>query len=202
MIIVLFIRIALIVFFYFSLSFLPLHHRASIICTLKNHPPSPFPTPSSHHHIPFLFTFPWVVLAHTACSRALLSFSLFTLNRKHLTQAGWFNSIADLAKRRFASFVKVNLASTSEKRPKDKHLQNQMLQQQQQQQLHQQYPFTSGNGSVMSSMNNFNHTSTNPFVGPPSGIPSAIPPSAAAHVLGNDRRHRSPDPPPRFVLSS
>lgn len=115
---------------------------------------------------------------------------------------GWFNSIADLAKRRFASFVKVNLASsTGEKRPKDKYLQNQMHPQQSQQQhhhlQHQQYPFTGGNGSVVAPMNNFT-ASTNPFVGPSSGIPSAIPPSAAAHVLGNDRRHRSPDPPPRY----
>ncbi|EAT45352.1 AAEL003359-PA, partial [Aedes aegypti] len=110
--------------------------------------------------------------------------------------AGWFNSIADLAKRRFASFVKVNLASsTGEKRPKDKHLQNHMLQMQQHQPP--QYPFTGGNGSLVAPMNNY-PASTNPFVGPSSGIPSAIPPSAAAHVLGNDRRHRSPDPPPRY----
>ncbi|XP_062558094.1 dual specificity mitogen-activated protein kinase kinase hemipterous-like isoform X4 [Armigeres subalbatus] len=110
--------------------------------------------------------------------------------------AGWFNSIADLAKRRFASFVKVNLSSSSgEKRPKEKHPHHQMLQPQ------QQYPFTGGNSSVVAPMSNFT-ASTNPFVGPSSGIPSAIPPSAAAHVLGNDRRHRSPDPPPSFTSAS
>lgn len=111
---------------------------------------------------------------------------------------GWFTSIADLAKRRFASFVKLNLATTGEKRPKDKHLQNQMLQQQQQQ-FHNQssFPFGSGNGSTVVPVN---HYGSNPFgvAGSSTGIPSAIPPSAAAHVLGNDRRHRSPDPPPRF----
>ncbi|KAL1376240.1 hypothetical protein pipiens_004462 [Culex pipiens pipiens] len=114
---------------------------------------------------------------------------------------GWFTSIADLAKRRFASFVKLNLATTGEKRPKDKHLQNQLLQQQQQQQqmYHQQpsFPFGSGNGATVAPVN---HYGSNPFgvAGSSTGIPSAIPPSAAAHVLGNDRRHRSPDPPPRF----
>ncbi|KAL9697511.1 hypothetical protein quinque_000952 [Culex quinquefasciatus] len=113
---------------------------------------------------------------------------------------GWFTSIADLAKRRFASFVKLNLATTGEKRSKDKHLQNQLLQQQQQQQMyHQQpsFPFGSGNGATVAPVN---HYGSNPFgvAGSSTGIPSAIPPSAAAHVLGNDRRHRSPDPPPRF----
>ncbi|XP_038116435.1 dual specificity mitogen-activated protein kinase kinase hemipterous isoform X1 [Culex quinquefasciatus] len=112
---------------------------------------------------------------------------------------GWFTSIADLAKRRFASFVKLNLATTGEKRPKDKHLQNQLLQQQQQQMYHQQpsFPFGSGNGATVAPVN---HYGSNPFgvAGSSTGIPSAIPPSAAAHVLGNDRRHRSPDPPPRF----
>lgn len=107
----------------------------------------------------------------------------------------------DLAKRRFASFVKLNLATTGEKRPKDKHLQNQLLQQQQQQQqqFHHQpsFPFGSGNGATVAPVN---HYGSNPFgvAGSSTGIPSAIPPSAAAHVLGNDRRHRSPDPPPRF----
>lgn len=118
---------------------------------------------------------------------------------------GWFTSIADLARRRFASFVKLNLATTGEKRPKDKHLQNQLLQQQQQQQQqnqfqHPSYPttFIGGNGATVAPVNHYG-TSSNPFGGAgSSGIPSAIPPSAAAHVLGNDRRHRSPDPPPRF----
>lgn len=116
---------------------------------------------------------------------------------------GWFTSIADLAKRRFASFVKLNLATTGEKRPKDKHLQNQLLQQQQQQLnqfQHPSYPTTyvGGNGATVAPVNHYG-SSSNPFGGAgSSGIPSAIPPSAAAHVLGNDRRHRSPDPPPRF----
>ncbi|XP_058823837.1 dual specificity mitogen-activated protein kinase kinase hemipterous-like [Topomyia yanbarensis] len=112
---------------------------------------------------------------------------------------GWFNSIADLAKRRFASFVKLNLAATGEKRPKDKHLQHHLLQQQQQQQQlqhQQQYPF--GNGATVAPMNNFNASSTNPFAASVSGIPSGIPPSAALHMLSSDRRHRSPDPPPRY----
>lgn len=115
---------------------------------------------------------------------------------------GWFTSIADLAKRRFASFVKLNLATTGEKRPKDKHLQNQLLQQQQQNQFqHPSYPTTyvGGNGATVAPVNHYGTTAGNPFGGAgSSGIPSAIPPSAAAHVLGNDRRHRSPDPPPRF----
>lgn len=104
----------------------------------------------------------------------------------------------DLAKRRFASFAKVNLSTstTGEKRPKDKHLQNHMLQTQQHQHA-QQYPFTGGNGSLVAPMNPY-PASTNPFIGPSGGVPSAIPPSAAAHMLGNDRRHRSPDPPPRY----
>ncbi|XP_055549318.1 dual specificity mitogen-activated protein kinase kinase hemipterous-like isoform X2 [Wyeomyia smithii] len=109
---------------------------------------------------------------------------------------GWFNSITDLAKRRFASFVKLNLASSGEKRPKGKHLQNQLLQQQQLQQ--QQYLFTASNGTTMAPMNNFSASSSNPFGSSSSGIPSAIPPTAAVHMLSSDRRHRSPDPPPRF----
>lgn len=100
---------------------------------------------------------------------------------------GWFTSIADL-KRRFASYVKVNLAS-GEKRPKDKH------QHQQQQQFPTFGTTVGGNGATVAPMNHYG----SPFGGASSsGIPSAIPPSAAAHVLGNDRRHRSPDPPPRF----
>ncbi|XP_055608033.1 dual specificity mitogen-activated protein kinase kinase hemipterous-like isoform X2 [Uranotaenia lowii] len=108
----------------------------------------------------------------------------------------------DLAKRRFASFVKLNLSTTGEKRPKDKHLKNQLLQQQQhhqQQQQHHQFGY-SGSGASVAPIAGYN-PSTNPFVGPSyagTGIPSSIPPSAAVHVMGNDRRHRSPDPPPRF----
>ncbi|XP_055632258.1 dual specificity mitogen-activated protein kinase kinase hemipterous-like [Toxorhynchites rutilus septentrionalis] len=109
---------------------------------------------------------------------------------------GWFNSITDLAKRRFASFVKLNLATSGEKRPKDKQLQNQLLQQHQQ----QHHPYGGGNGTIVTSTNNFNTSSSHFAAGTsgtmPSGIPSAIPPSA--HVLYQDRRHRSPDPPPRY----
>lgn len=107
---------------------------------------------------------------------------------------GWFTSITDLAKRRFASFVKLNLATSGEpKRPKDKHLQNQLLQQQQQQLHHQQqmFPFGSGNGATVAPVNHYG-VSSNPFA---AGSSSGFPPS---HMLGNDRRHRSPDPPPRF----
>ncbi|XP_053692768.1 dual specificity mitogen-activated protein kinase kinase hemipterous-like [Sabethes cyaneus] len=109
--------------------------------------------------------------------------------------SGWFNSITDLAKRRFASFVKLNLASSGEKRPKGKHLQNTLLQQQQQ----QQHPFVASNGATVAPMNNFGASSSNPFAASSaSGIPSAIPPTVAVHMLSSDRRHRSPDPPPRF----
>lgn len=107
-------------------------------------------------------------------------------------EAGWFNSISDL-KRRVASFVKLNLTSSGEKRSKEKYLQAQFLQQQQQQQQ-SHFGFVSGNGP---SLNNFNG-SNNPFVTPAGPIPSTIPPSGVTHVLSNDRRHRSPDPPPRF----
>ncbi|XP_058446163.1 dual specificity mitogen-activated protein kinase kinase hemipterous-like [Malaya genurostris] len=107
--------------------------------------------------------------------------------------AGWFNSFTDLAKRQFASFVKLNLATSgNEKRPKDKHLQHHLLQHQQ-----QQFQHSYGNGATVAPMNNFNTSSTNPFV-PTASIPSAIPPSSAVHMLSSDRRHRSPDPPPRY----
>ncbi|XP_052868673.1 dual specificity mitogen-activated protein kinase kinase hemipterous-like [Anopheles cruzii] len=123
-------------------------------------------------------------------------------------ETGWFNSIADLAKRRFASFVKLNLSnngngggggagtggpsSSGDKRTlKEKHLF------QQQYTPYPQPAFESPASTVPSAIGG------GYVVQPPSAIPSTIGHTVpmGSHVLNSaaaDRRHRSPDPPPRF----
>lgn len=146
---------------------------------------------------------------------SLMSNGAGTDGLKEQQEQGWFNSIAGLAKRSFAS-IKLNLGNNNnngtsgtstlgDKRTlKEKHLLQQQLQQQQQ---HQPYPATHFDPSVAGS------TGPGAGVPPPYGSgmfvssmvqpPSAIPSHAGpiSHVLGSgtaDRRHRSPDPPPRL----
>ncbi|XP_053670807.1 dual specificity mitogen-activated protein kinase kinase hemipterous-like [Anopheles nili] len=131
-------------------------------------------------------------------------------------ETGWLNSFADIAKRKFASFVKLNLNNSGspgaggtttigDKRTlKEKHLQHQLQQQQQQQQhqFTQQNPFdpsTGPTGGLMYGTTSAYGAGPSPVTGmvqPPSAIP------AMTHVLSSssaaDRRHRSPDPPPRL----
>ncbi|XP_053661222.1 dual specificity mitogen-activated protein kinase kinase hemipterous-like [Anopheles marshallii] len=136
-------------------------------------------------------------------------------------ETGWFNSFADI-KRKFASFVKLNInnngtgtsgvgtggtTTIGDKRTlKEKHLQQQQQQQQQQHhlQLHQPQlygtnPFdmsaTAGSAGIIYGAGAFPGASATSVVQPPSAIPPM------AHVLNSpatDRRHRSPDPPPRL----
>jgi hypothetical protein len=136
-----------------------------------------------------------------------------------MLQIGWLNSLAGVVKRHLAPYLKSHLASGDNKE-KDK--QNSLLQQQQQQQLQQQQQQyqqqlqqqqqdnrrdyresrerekyggkSMGVGTV--AMQQFHPT--NPFAqgGPTAGVSLVQPP--AVHTLsGIDRRHRSPDPPPR-----
>uniref|UniRef100_A0AAG5D4P7 mitogen-activated protein kinase kinase n=2 Tax=Anopheles atroparvus TaxID=41427 RepID=A0AAG5D4P7_ANOAO len=133
-------------------------------------------------------------------------------------EQGWFNSIAGLAKRSFAS-IKLNLGNNNvttsssatiggdRRTLKEKHL----LQQQQQQQLQQHYqqnhfdPATTGSTTVLGSGvpppygSGGSPFASSMVVQPPSAIPSHAGPMS--YVLGSataDRRHRSPDPPPRL----
>lgn len=85
---------------------------------------------------------------------------------------GWFNSIAGVVKRRFASYVKLHLSAGERETTKDM-------------------------SDVRLHENTRPGTSTNPFIKQSSiQQPSLIHPPSP-HLL-SDRRHRSPDPPPRF----
>uniref|UniRef100_A0A1B0CBF3 Uncharacterized protein n=1 Tax=Lutzomyia longipalpis TaxID=7200 RepID=A0A1B0CBF3_LUTLO len=99
-----------------------------------------------------------------------------------LMRLGWFNSIAGVVKRRFASYMKLHLASGER-----------------------------GGGGGDRGRHNVNstpstthstptHTSTNPFLMQDQRAPPAVPiQPPSPHILsGVDRRHRSPDPPPRY----
>ncbi|GAB0092978.1 dual specificity mitogen-activated protein kinase kinase hemipterous [Sergentomyia squamirostris] len=87
---------------------------------------------------------------------------------------GWFNSIAGVVKRRFASYMKLHLAS-GDRGEKER-------------------------GRISSNPSTVHSTpthSTNPFLVQERAPLPMQPPSP--HVLGGvDRRHRSPDPPPRY----
>lgn len=133
-------------------------------------------------------------------------------------ETGWFNSFADI-KRKFASFVKLNISNNGtgangagtggtttigDKRTlKEKHLQQQQQQHQHQLQLHQQQHYGSNPFDIPAAAGSAGMYGAGVFPGASATSvvqpPSAIPPMA--HVLSSpatDRRHRSPDPPPRL----
>lgn len=100
---------------------------------------------------------------------------------------GWFNSIAGVVKRRFASYVKLHL------NPSDKEKESRTLER------NRRDTTTNGdrlitnpflNGTVANSSAASNQTGT-------AGI---VCPSSPRLLSGIDRRHRSPDPPPRYVF--
>lgn len=93
---------------------------------------------------------------------------------------GWFNSFAGDVKRRFASYLKVNL--TEERR-----LRNEEFNCQKAQNAPQAF------------------APTNPFLDASDSYLVAAPPPAAEQAADKyklDRRHRSPDPPPRYNRQS
>lgn len=120
---------------------------------------------------------------------------------------GWFNSLAGVVKRRFASYVKLHLATgTGEDGPPSggrERLRNVDRNGVEVAKPH----FRSASANAAVSQYGFNHkVSSRPsengagLNGPDSsGVPTKIQ-APSPHVLGggNDRRHRSPDPPPRF----
>lgn len=90
-------------------------------------------------------------------------------------RSGWFNSIAGVVKRRFASYVKLNLTSGDKQQDKDPN---------------------GGATPDKRSSPNPTHYGTSASQLPVSSM--IYPPSP--HMLSNDRRqHRSPDPPPRLL---
>uniref|UniRef100_A0A182R1G8 mitogen-activated protein kinase kinase n=1 Tax=Anopheles funestus TaxID=62324 RepID=A0A182R1G8_ANOFN len=122
-------------------------------------------------------------------------------------------------KRKFASFVKLNISNNGtgangagtggtttigDKRTlKEKHLQQQQQQHQHQLQLHQQQHYGSNPFDIPAAAGSAGMYGAGVFPGASATSvvqpPSAIPPMA--HVLSSpatDRRHRSPDPPPRL----
>lgn len=134
-------------------------------------------------------------------------------------RTGWFSSLAGVVKRRFASYVKSHLASNdSHKGHRERngsqggeHIQFKYYQQEMEQQPYQQLPYR---------FEKFRSGQTVAPIPTPTGIStlgSASLPSSphygrmAAHAQndklnmiqssqltsGIDRRHRSPDPPPR-----
>ncbi|KAJ6636226.1 Dual specificity mitogen-activated protein kinase kinase hemipterous [Pseudolycoriella hygida] len=85
---------------------------------------------------------------------------------------GWFNSIAGVVKRRFASYVKLNLTSGDKKQEKDANSSSDKRS--------SQNPASYGTAG--------SQLPVSPMIYPQS-----------PHILNSDRRHhRSPDPPPRF----
>lgn len=92
---------------------------------------------------------------------------------------GWFNSFAGDVKRRFASYLKVNLSEERRLRNED------------------------FNNQSRPSAQTF--APTNPFLDATDSClvaPEEKPPPATADTFKLDRRHRSPDPPPRFNRQS
>lgn len=98
--------------------------------------------------------------------------SQITSMTNSFTKTGWFNSIAGVVKRRFASYVKLHLSAGERETIKDT------------------------NDLSRLNENTRPGTSTNPFLKQTIQQPSLIHPPSP-HLL-SDRRHRSPDPPPRF----
>lgn len=89
-------------------------------------------------------------------------------------RSGWFNSFAGVVKRRFASYVKLNLTSGDKQQEKDTSSSNDR----------RLSPNPNGYGTSGSQL------PVSSMIYPPS-----------PHILSNDRRHhRSPDPPPRFFF--
>lgn len=96
---------------------------------------------------------------------------------------GWFNSITGVVKRRIASYVKLHFA-TGEK-DKDKELRDRDRDRDRESKVK--------SGATVGPML---YNSTNPFA--QTTHPSMIQPPSAHVLSGIDRRHRSPDPPPRY----
>lgn len=109
---------------------------------------------------------------------------------------GWFNSLAGIVKRRFASYVKSHLATASgDTSKKDRDLYGHPMQ------PTSPYHFEKlRQGMPTSSLS----TPSSPHFGNRSQFDHYEKERMAAHsprVLNNvDRRHRSPDPPPRLVF--
>lgn len=82
---------------------------------------------------------------------------------------GWFNSLAGVVKRRFASYVKLHLANGSDNKEKERDR------------------LDSRGEKVSATL-------------PESHIPVSVMQPQRAHQLKKlDNRHRSPDPPPRYI---
>lgn len=100
-------------------------------------------------------------------------------------RSGWFNSIAGVVKRRFASYVKLHLAAGA---TSDSTNGKDSLQQHRERYDKQRTAAASsggGGGGDCATM--------------PSQLPLSKMQPPSPHVLsGIDRRHRSPDPPPRY----
>lgn len=116
-------------------------------------------------------------------------FSLFlrTLGDPSLIRSGWFNSLAGVVKRRFASYVKLHLATGSEassngSRERDRGADR----------FDKHYQVHHRSQSATSATAHMAAGSPHAQL----AMSKMAPPSP--HVLsGIDRRHRSPDPPPR-----
>lgn len=101
-----------------------------------------------------------------------IAFSLLSAVIHPCIRSGWFNSFAGVVKRRFASYVKLNLTSGDKQQDKDTSLNDK-----------RSSPIATGYGTSGSQL----------------PVSSMIYP-LSPHVLSIDRRHRSPDPPPRFLF--
>lgn len=89
---------------------------------------------------------------------------------------GWFNSFAGDVKKRFASYLKVNLSEERRIRTEE-------------------FSYQTNHQNPQPSF-----APTNPFLDEQDSC--LVPPDHAADKLKLDRRHRSPDPPPRFNRQS
>lgn len=107
------------------------------------------------------------------------------INTTHyLTYLGWFNSIAGVVKRRFASYVKLHL-NTNDKEKESRNIEKERRGSANNERLSTNPFLNSSNGSASTSVaGNYGTT----------GIAC---PSSPRVLSGMDRRHRSPDPPPR-----
>lgn len=125
-------------------------------------------------------------------------FLLFFSGDPSLIRSGWFNSLAGVVKRRFASYVKLHLAAGSNQNSssgRDK--EHQHNHHHHHHHNHRErfdknhHRSSSASGSVMDhGYGSGTNTTQLPIMS------KMHPPSP--HVLsGIDRRHRSPDPPPR-----
>jgi mitogen-activated protein kinase kinase 7 len=99
-------------------------------------------------------------------------------------QTGWFNSFAGVVKRRFATYMKLHLAPNGDSKDKSKKDKDKEK--------------VKSLATVSPIHKNFK---SNPFAQSPSPLPSQLAnsqPTSGSPLTGIDRRHRSPDPPPRL----